>query len=458
MNTPRLILLCCFLFTLPAQALTLPEVVEQLRQDYPPLMAMQAKVRQNEGKLLEKEGGFDTKLKSKVDSIPLGYYQHLALDTVVEQATPWWGTTFFSGYRLGQGNIADYDGKKRTLNLGELRTGVNVPLLRNGAIDPLRAEISRLQLAVDIARLKARESELKFVSSALKAYWGWVETTQKERIAKDLLQLTQTRLEQLEAEIQLGKKPPIDRLENQRALLQRQNKLLDVQQKRQAKSLELGLFLRSRSLPDKTPMPAFPELKNCLPTEAPLQQAVADALEQRPERLSLSLQLAQNDVGLALARNQFLPNLDLYLSLSQDMGEGDKNLSPMNIETGLQFDFPFQWRKAEGQTQQLAAEREQLQLQYDFISESIRAEIAEARVILHTACQQIGMARQESALALQLAAAERERFLLGGSDLFIVNLREQSAADAQDRLQEALSGYFMAEGQYMLSLGLLPQR
>lgn len=91
-------------------------------------------------------------------------------------------------------------------------------------------------------------------------------------------------------------------------------------------------------------------------------------------------------------------------------------------------------------------------------SESIRAEIATARVTLNTACQQIEMARQESDLALQLAAAERERFALGGSDLFIVNLREQSAADAQDRLQEALSAYFLAEGQYMLSLGLLPQR
>lgn len=91
-------------------------------------------------------------------------------------------------------------------------------------------------------------------------------------------------------------------------------------------------------------------------------------------------------------------------------------------------------------------------------SESIRAEIATARVTLNTACQQIEVARQESDLALQLAAAERERFALGGSDLFIVNLREQSAADAQDRLQEALSAYFLAEGQYMLSLGLLPQR
>ncbi|MBF2054864.1 MAG: TolC family protein [Candidatus Sericytochromatia bacterium] len=453
-----LLLWCCLSGSLSAQALTLPEVIDQLRQDYPPLMEVQAKVRQNEGKLLEKEGGFDTKLKGKADSIPLGYYQHLALDTIVEQATPWWGTTFFSGYRLGQGNIADYDGKKNTLNLGEFRTGVNVPLLRNGPIDPLRAEISRLRLAVDIARLKARESELKFVSSALKAYWGWVEALQKERIATELLRLTQTRLEQLEAEIQLGKKPPIDRLENQRALLKRQNKLLDVQQKRQSKSLELGLFLTERNLPEQTPTPFFPSVNNCMSTEVPLQQAVTDALEQRPERLSLSLQLAQNDVGLALAQNQFLPNLDLYLSLSQDIGEGDKNLAPLNLETGLKFDFPFQWRKAQGQTQQLEAERDQLQLQYDFVSESIRAEIAEARVVLNTSCQQIEMARQESELALKLAAAERERFALGGSDLFIVNLREQSAADAQDRLQEALSAYFLAEGQYMLSLGLLPQR
>jgi len=440
-----------------AQALSLPEVIKELRQDYPPLLAARAKIRQSEGKLLEKQGGFDTQFKSSFDSIPIGYYQHLALDAVVEQATPWWGSTWFSGYRLGQGQIADYDGKKRTLHLGEIRMGLKLPLLRNGAIDPLRAELSRLELQLSMARLQARESELKFVASALKAYWNWVAAQQKEAIALALLELTQTRVQQLETEIQLGKTPRITRSENQRALLKRRSKVLEMQQQRQQKGLELGLFLRAGQLPDPSLAPGFPVLNSCLQPPAALAETLTQALQQRPEKLLLELQLAQNEVGQALAENQLLPNLDLYLSLSQDFGAGDKSLAPLSLDSGLRFDFPLQWRKAQGQIMQLAAEREQLEWQAGFVSTSIRTEIQSTQLALQTACQQIVLAEQESALALLLAEAERDRFALGSSDLFIVNLREQSAADAQERQQEALADYFLAEGQYLLSLGLLPQ-
>ena len=54
------------------------------------------------------------------------------------------------------------------------------------------------------------------------------------------------------------------------------------------------------------------------------------------------------------------------------------------------------------------------------------------------------LAASEVTVALDLADAERERFRLGDSTLFTVNLREQAAVDAELRLVAANLDYMRA--------------
>ncbi|PKL78546.1 MAG: hypothetical protein CVV27_03160 [Candidatus Melainabacteria bacterium HGW-Melainabacteria-1] len=450
MSRLPLVLALLLLACLPATALELGHLLTQLSENYPPLLEAREKVSIARGKLLEKQGEFDTKFKGKLEGVPLGYYRQLRLEGLVEQPTPWWGSTVFSGYRLGRGDFAAYDGKKETLSGGELRTGLLVPLLRDGPIDPRRAEISALELQVSLAELEVFAKNLEAADKALKAYWAWVAASRKQALAAELLQLAETRLSQLETEIRLGKKPRIEQLENQRALLGRRNKLLESQLKLQEMRLTLGLFMPR--LPPTAP--DFPTLAHCLSPQ--LDQAQQQAQQQRPERLLLQLQQAQTQIWLALAENQLLPELDLYLQLSQDLGDGDKSRVPPELETGLSLTFPFQQSKARGQRLQLEAEGRRLALRDRFAQAEIQAQVQAATAALQTGCEQMALARAEVKVALELAAAERSRFVLGGTDLFGVNLREQAAADAQTRLAEVQENYFLAEGRFYLSLGLLP--
>lgn len=441
---------------LPAWGLELPEVLSQLRDNYPPLQAARLKVEQTRGKWLAKQGAFDTKLKSKLQGTPLGYYQHLQMDSLLEQPTPWWGATVFSGYRLGLGHFADYDGKKETLSLGEIRTGLQLPLLRNGSIDLRRTEIAVLGLQVQMAELELFQKQLKFSAKALKAYWTWVAARRKIDLAQKLLALAQTRVAQLQSEIQLGKKPPVSALENQRALLKRQNKILDLQREEREAALELSLYLRGAHVPSTQEPASFPEAPLCAPSSG--DQVIQQALQQRPEVLILQLQQEQNQLGLDLAHNQLLPDLGFFLTLSQDLGEGSKSKAPFELETGLSLEWPLQMRKERGQVAILEAEAAQLHLQTEFAQNSIRMEIAQALMQVQNACGQMELAERESKVAAQLAAAEWERFELGSSTLFVVNKREQAASDAQMRLVEAQKAYYLAEMATYLSRGLLPQQ
>lgn len=433
------------------QSLSLEQVLEELRSDFPKLQEARFKLEETRGKLLAKQGAFDTKVKGKVEATPIGYYPKVIVNSEVQQPTTWWGTTFFSGYRLGLGEFAEYDGKKETLNLGEYRIGARVPLLRDGAIDRRRTDIAILELQVAMAQLKIFEKQLEFVDKALKSYWGWVAAEAKREVAQQILELAETRNGQLQTEINVGKKPPIDAVKNAQAVLKRSNKLVEAEQELQHKAYDLSFYLRAARVPQNPP--AFPAGRNCVPLAPPLQQA----FEQRPERLILQLKQEQNQLAQELAHNQLLPELDFYLALSQDFGQGSKTNEPLEVDTGVYFEFPLQWRKQRGQLQQLEAEQEQLRLQDQLLLVRIRNEVRTAQIARQAACQQIELNQRMVNTSRELALAEMERFRLGSSDLLLVNIREQQIAEAQSKWVDALKDYYIAEGRYFLSLGLLPQ-
>jgi len=60
----------------------------------------------------------------------------------------------------------------------------------------------------------------------------------------------------------------------------------------------------------------------------------------------------------------------------------------------------------------------------------------------------VDLAAQEVEQADLLAAAERDKFEDGASDFFVVNLREEAAADARVRQIEARLGYLAALTDY----------
>ena len=120
-------------------ALTLAEVLSSIDRDHPAVAAARQDQAAARGDRTAADGGFDTAFRTRVAGTPLSYYRNFRVDTVVEQPTALWGSTVFGGYRLGRGDVPDYDGKQLTNELGEVRAGLVVPTIRNGPIDRRRA-------------------------------------------------------------------------------------------------------------------------------------------------------------------------------------------------------------------------------------------------------------------------------------------------------------------------------
>ncbi len=445
-----------------AEPLNPTEFLTIMRDSYPPLIIAREKVKQNQAKLLEKQGAFDTIIKGKAESAILGYYQNVVLDAEIRQPTTLWGTEFFAGYRLGAGKFQDYYGDKETLSLGEWRIGAETPLLQNGVVNPQLADIELLSLEIDRSELDIVEKQLKFAKTALKTYWNWRVLHQKEAVAEELLMRARLKVSQLQTEVSVGKTAPIYVVENQRSIYKRQQKLLDIQQDKQSAQLELYLYLASSpsgNIPSFSApaLPPAPVCENLPRAGTVVQRSLQEAQKSRPEVLQLQLQQRQNDVARKLAENFQWPALDLYFELSQDLGEGSKTKEPTELKGGVKFYYPPALRKAQGQLLRIESIERALNTELGFLNQQIAQEVNTLLLQRNISCEQVYLAQKQVDVSLQVAQAERDRFQLGSSTLFTVNLLEEAVAEARLRYLDALKAYFVAESLYPITLGLLPQ-
>jgi cobalt-zinc-cadmium efflux system outer membrane protein len=437
--------------------LTLDEVLRSVDRRLPLIQAAEVERDLARTDLLSAQGAFDVAWRTRTNGTPLGYYRNGRIDSVLEQPTTLWGTTFFGGYRLGQGSFAVYDGKLETNSLGEWRAGLTVPFWRNGPIDRRRATIARAELGLGIADLAVLQQRLDLSRVAGHRYWDWVAAGQRLAAANALYDIARKRDSDLGAAVQAGEIPAIERVENARSLAQRQAQVVAAERGVQQTAIELSLYARDAE--GQPALPAVDRLPGPIPDPEPLspEQLSSDqatALEQRPEVRRVTLQQSQAEIELDWARNQLAPGLDFTLAASQDTGAGSHTRQPMDLEAALMIDVPLQTRVASGRVANAESTLARLAAQARFAGDRIRADVQDSHSALSAAVQRVAIARQELGLARQVAEAERTKFFLGDSTLFMVNLRELAAFDAAIREVDALQDYRKAQVSYWVAIGI----
>jgi outer membrane protein TolC len=429
--------------------LGLPEVLSSAERTFPLLKAAELERVIAGADLLSAEGGFDVSWKARGTITPVGYYDSTRAETIVELPTPVWGSSVFGGWRIGRGSFPVYEGKQETLDYGEIRGGINVPLWRNGPIDRRRTNIGKAELGKDVAALTVTQQRIEVMRAASTRYWAWLAAGRRVAIAKALLAIVTQRDAGLSFRVERGDLPPYERDDNRRAIEQRTAQLAVAERGLEQAAIELSLFLRDADgrprlapasrLPSELPAPVAPARG--------MGEDLAAALAKRPEARRLELQLKQTRLELDWAKNQLALGLDLQLAGSQDIGPARAtrpDLSKPVFEATLLLDIPLQTRTIRGRVDAAAATDRRLQEQRSFAEDRISADVRDAHSALRVSQLRIEATRREVALARQLEDGERTRFEQGDSHLLIVNLREQQTAEAELREVDALLDYHRA--------------
>lgn len=437
------------------EPLALGQVLASVERHHPTLESARQRVRAAEGEQLAAEGGFDLGLEARGWASPEGYYDWGRADVSLEQATPLWGTSVYAGWRVGRGgDIPDYYGRYRTLDLGELRAGVRVPLWRDGPIDSRRARIWGAAHATDAEEASLEARRLTMRLDATRAYWTWVAAGLRYEVLAELLALAERRDGQIAARVSAGAIPPIESLENRRVIVSRRTSLVSARRALEQAAIALSLHVRRDDgrphVVDAGRVPT--ELTRLETLTVSLRQEVEAAWGRRPELERYRALVERQRVAVDLAENQFSPRIDLSVGASIDIGSGStterQRLGPAVLEGSVRVSFPLQFREARGGIARTRAELGALRADAQLARERIATQVQDAFSAVRAAEERLELARQSAEIAWAVADAERRRFELGATQLFIVNLREQAAGEARAVLVDAEALLHMAHAQW----------
>lgn len=450
--------------------LGLDEVLASVELHHPVLAAQAERLRAAEGMRLSAEGGFDLGLGVSAMTSVLGYYEYGRADAVLTQPTPFWGATVTGGYRLGlpysDHGIPVYYRNYETLDAGELRLGLTVPLLRDGPIDARRATLRQREEGVTAASEELAARVLRTSLAATDAYVRWVAAGRRYEVARELLALAEERDAQIAARVAAGAIPAIEHLENRRAIVERRQVVVQARRLLEQRALALSLYYRDG---DGAPRVVSPDrVPTGLAAPAELREdegaSVARALRQRPELRRFAAMRRQADVALEVAENQLLPRLDVSATGSIDMGraattdpdrayETQRAYERPQLDATLTFQLPLQQRDARGRVDQARAERAALDADRELAEDQIRIEVRDARSAIRAASEALELATEGEEVARAVADAERSRFENGATTLLVVNLREAAAAQAAQARIDALADLVVARALFDAATG-----
>ena len=440
---------------------TLMAVLRSVDRHYPPLGAAEAKRAAAQGYAQSARGAFDLKLKGKAEHAPLGKYDQTYLSFEARQPTPYWGTELYTGYRMGD-DFPIYGAKGVTSGGGELALGVSIPLLQDSRIDEARLGIGLGDLQVERASAALRGKRIGALEDASRAYWKWLAAARKVVIAESLVGLAEQRAAALDAQIEVGALATIERVDNTRLLASRREKLVEARLAKDLAAVKLSLFYR-----DASGHPSIPKVNQLLalpdpPTPGAGQLEVAMRLSegQRPELIELGVLRESARQRLKWLNNQQLPRLDFSAELSKDIG-AERSYAPFASTTNatelhgaVTLSVPVQRRKARGKATALRATARAVELELRYQRDAIEVEVRQAWLEFDAALAASALARIAASGAETMATTEREQLGIGQSNILTVNLREEAAAGAQEKVIETTLGVFWALARLRAAVGI----
>ncbi len=441
--------------------LTLDLVASAAKVSFPGLLAAEQRKQVAAGELTAAEGGFDTLLKSQNRWSIIGLYENQNNDVSLEQPTQFWGTTFFGGWRRGVGDYPIYDGKGVTADGGEARIGVNVPLWRNREIDRRRASLQQAEWGQLIAGHEYEQALIEVTRIASHRYWDWVLAGQRLSVAKQLLQIAEQRDKGIHERVAAGDIPEFEALDNRRAIIERQERVVAAQRLLEQSAIQLSLYWRDEI--GQPQLPSDSQLPEQFPATDSIQtlnvnEALKTSLDQRPESKRLELQAKQTQTELELQQNQRAPAVDLTVSAANDIGNSKEKLNRNELYVGLNIDIPLQQRTATGRANVAAANMRRLTLDRQLQDDRIANEVKDVFSALSALRKRLSLSADQLHASEQLAEGEKTRFELGESTLLFVNLREIAKGDAALQYAEATASLFRSYADYQAILGIQAQQ
>jgi outer membrane protein TolC len=437
-----------------ATPLTPEEVLQASGEHFPGILKAIAERRAAEGQVTEALGAFDLVFKGDSTTWADGYYDGRYAEGGVSRALRPLGAELYSTYSLSRGDFPIYQDELFTNEGGDLKLGVLFSLLRDRDIDERRFREFDSRLALEQADLEVLLTRVGVQQQALVAYWEWVAAGQQLDIYENLLTIALEREKGLKREVESGRRAEIFLTENAQNITRRRTLVTTAERDFRRAGNRLAFFLRDDSglpvIPDPARLP-HPEVVTPREKAAVPPLDIPSTLDKRPELRILQTAMQRAVRKVELSENALMPQLDLNFELSQpfgDIGEGGASRDETDAIVGLTFSVPLERRAARGKLSQAEAKLEALRAERRRLEDQVEIELRNILLELNMALRLMELAALEVDQSEIMRRAEVARFNSGASDFFLVNIREETAANARVRYFDAYRRTRIARANY----------
>ena len=444
----------------PNSKLSLDDALAIVDSHYPKLLQGKIEVEKASAKSLEKAGAFDPVLlhvseyKRIQDITVTGEFKNAVHNESLLEMPTRSGIKLFAQIRVNPNDASSpilQSGRS-----GEYSGGMIVPLMRNFIVNPARAEEQKAKMGEPLASINLNLSRMNVLFDCSKSYWDWYAAYQKLLVVKGLLNIAIAREDLVKKRVASGDLPKLTITEAEKEIRRRQGDLYKSQRELTKHALKLSLFLwsdRGNSPPNLSQANIFTaKIAPAQISKLEIESGIKQALTLRPELAAVTIQKEMTRVDLKLAKNLFLPKVDLIYRQGYDTGvNGIRNV----FTGGVKMAIPIRQRKARGLIRQAKANMRKLDIEEEFVKRRIILEVNDAASELNASYDRYIQAGEELERSRAVEYGERQRFDLGDSSLFLVNRRERDRAETEKKRIDVFGQYLKALAAFNAVTGKL---
>lgn len=233
----------------------------------------------------------------------------LNTDVGVVQTLPWGGN-----YSIGWNTVRSETNSVFTNFSPQIRSGLALgytqPLLRNFRIDNTRQQLLISQKAREIADVQLQQAFASTTRTVRNAYWDLAYAIAFLGVQQQSLELAQENLRNTRARIEIGTVPPIDEIEPEAEVAQREEAVIVAEGQIAAAEDALRALVFDPDDPDFWTFRIEPtELPEFQAAVVDTDAAVRNALDRRSDLQQSRKALEQSDISIRYMRNQTLPDV-----------------------------------------------------------------------------------------------------------------------------------------------------
>jgi outer membrane protein len=397
-----------------------------------------------------------------------------------------YSTFFGKGFFTGTSFIASMSGSRSSTNSTSslfnpsipttLQVGFNQHLLKGFG---RRANAVFIRIAnndLNVADSVFRQQVITTIAAVLNAYYTLLADRDQVRVAQSAIDYSQRLVDDDRKQVQIGTLAPLDVVQAESTLATDQQNLIVakttyLQQQEILKTLITKRVSPELSSVDIEATDSLPEPK---PGDIPsLQQAISEAIKNRPEIQQDELNLRNQNYTIQSNRNGLLPTLDAFATyqsnglagipyatlvptgsggLGDSLGQVFAGKYP-SYSVGLSLQIPIGNRVQQANAAQAVVELHEMQTSIQRQKNQIEQDVRNAEIAVTQAKAQINAALKARDYGQQALDAEIKKLHLGVSTTLNVIQLQQQFVLAEGNLAKARQAYAAALVQFNQATG-----